>query len=61
MLRSAPLFAVSCAASRGRNGRGIRTDPGSAEQREERCTVSGTRNRNKKGGHLKWSPFSQFA
>jgi hypothetical protein len=37
MLRGAPLLRRGALLIRGRNG------PGSAEQREERCTASGTR------------------
>jgi hypothetical protein len=44
MLRSAPLFAAWCAADPGSIVPLLCcVDPGSAEQREERCSASGTR------------------
>jgi hypothetical protein len=43
MLRNAPLLRRGALLIRGRNGLGIGDGPGSAEQREERCTAPGTR------------------
>src|SRR3954454_18754070 len=43
MLRSAPHLRRGALLSRGRNEVSVRDGPGSAEQREERCTASGTK------------------
>ena len=43
MLRSAPPLRRGALLIRGRNKGSICNGPGSAEQREERCTASGTR------------------
>jgi hypothetical protein len=43
--RSAPFFTAWCAAEPGPSLLLEKRGPGSAEQREERCTASGTRRR----------------
>jgi hypothetical protein len=43
MLRNTSLLRCGALLIRGRNEGSARNGPGSAEQREERCTASGTR------------------